>query len=230
MENPTLNDAEARILGVLIEKAFTTPDQYPLSLNAIRNGCNQKSNREPVTNFVEAEIVAGLQGLVPKHFAGKVNEAGSRVEKFRHTAREALHVDDGEIAILAELLVRGPQAQGELRGRVHRMVPTPTLPDLRARLETLIAKGLVERVAPVHGSRATRYAQLLSPGLHATEPAPATAPPEAPAVVVPSTPAAPAPSPSTASAPRGLEARVETLEQELKDLRETVAGLLSELS
>ena len=225
MDHPKLNDVEARILGVLIEKAFTTPNQYPLSLNAIRNGCNQKSNREPVTDFVDAEVVVGLQGLVPKHLAGKVIEAGSRVEKFRHTAREGLRADDGEIAILAELLMRGPQPQGELRGRVHRMVPTPTLPDLQARLEALIAKGLVERVAPAPGSRAMRYAQLLSPSLHATEPAPAAAPPEPRAVVA--TPAAL--SPRAASAPGGLESRMEAIEPELKDLREKVAELLSVL-
>ena len=121
--------------------------------------------------------------------------------------------------------MRGPQPQGELRGRVHRMVPTPTLPDLQARLEALIAKGLVERVAPAPGSRAMRYAQLLSPSLHATEPAPATAPPE-PRAVVP-TPAAP--SPGAASASGGLESRIEAIEHELKDLREKVAELLAAL-
>jgi len=224
MDHPKLNDVEARILGVLIEKAFTTPNQYPLSLNAIRNGCNQKSNREPVTDFVDAEVVVGLQGLVPKHLAGKVIEAGSRVEKFRHTAKEGLRAEDGEIAILAELLMRGPQPQGELRGRVHRMVPTPTLPDLQARLEALIAKGLVERVAPAPGSRTMRYAQLLSPSLHATEPAPAAAPL---AAVAASPPAALAPRASSAS--RGLESRIEAIEHELKDLREKVAELLSAL-
>jgi len=229
MTKPTLNDVEARILGVLIEKAFTTPDQYPLSLNAIRTGCNQKSNRDPQVDFVEAEVVVGLQGLVPKHCAGKVHEAGSRVEKYRHTAGNALGVEPGELAVLAELLMRGPQTQGELRARVHRMVPTPTLPELQARLESLQAKGLVESVAPLPGSRAGRHAQRLSPGLHATEPAPATGTPVAPAPRA--NPASAAPDRQSSMEPNSvLERRVETLENEVKDLRAQLEGLLSELS
>ena len=226
MSHPTLNDVEARVLGVLVEKAFTTPDHYPLSLNAIRVGCNQKSNRDPVTSYVEAEVVVGLQGLVPKHLAGKVMEAGSRVEKFRHTAKEGLRLDDGELAVLAELLMRGPQAQGELRARVHRMVPTATLPELQARLDALGEKGLVERIAPAPGSRAPRFLQLLSPGLHDVEPRAG-----APAAATPSDPAASSAVSESAgaSAPLGLEARVAEVERELAALRETVEGLLEEL-
>ena len=224
MDHPTLNDAEARILGVLIEKAFTTPGQYPLSLNGLLSGCNQKSNRDPVTNFVEAEIVVGLQGLVPKHLAGKVSESGSRVDKYKHSAKERLGVGDGELAILAELLMRGPQAQGELRSRVHRMVETPSLDDLRARLDTLIERGLVERVAPLPGSRATRFAQCLSPGLHAAEPAPSAA--------VPTPPPSAAPDETRAATPTGtsLESRVDALEREVRELRNTLATLIGEPS
>lgn len=225
MDKPILNDVEARILGVLIEKAFTTPDQYPLSMNAIRNGCNQKSNRDPVVDFVEAEVVVGLQGLVPKHFAGRVGAAGSRVEKFQHSAKERLGADDGEIAILAELMMRGPQAQGELRARVNRMVPTANLAELQERLDSLMTKGLIERVAPVAGSRATRYGHRLGAGSVTAADSATPAGSAAPSPISAATTTA---APITA-APAGLEARVETLERELRTLRQTVETLIADL-
>jgi len=230
MEHPRLNDAEARILGVLVEKSFTTPDQYPLSLNALRNGCNQKSNRDPVTSFVEAEVTVGLQGLVPKHLAGKVMEAGSRVEKFRHTANQALGVNARQLAVLAELLMRGPQAQGELRARVHRMVATATLPELQEAIDALIAAGLAQRVAPLPGSRAARYAQCLCPGLHAgAEPAAAVAAPSssAPARAEASAPPSIASTPEAPEASSALELRVAALEREVAELRESLDELLT---
>ena len=118
-----LNAHEARVLGVLIEKCLTTPDQYPLSLNAATNGCNQKSNRNPMVDFSEAEVTVAITGLQYKHLAGASTPAGSRVEKYRHNAGAHFKIDDRDMAVLAELLIRGPQSPGELRTRANRMRP-----------------------------------------------------------------------------------------------------------
>lgn len=219
-ELPVLNEHEARVLGVLIEKAMTTPDQYPLSLNAATNGANQKSNRHPQVDWLEAEVDVALQGLQIKGLAGLVASAGSRVEKYRHNGRERLGLDDPGLAILAELLMRGPQTAGELRGRAHRMSPIPTLGELERHVEGLIERGLVRRVPPARGSRAGRFAQCLAPDLHpldSGEPAPgggdATRARE---------PRAPAGSP-------GLAERVGALEREVAELRGVLEGLVAEL-
>ncbi len=177
-ELPKLNDAEARVLGVLIEKALTTPDQYPLSINATLNGCNQKSNREPVTSFVEAEVVVALQGLVPKALAGRVMSAGSRVERFRHSANQALDLDDAHLAVLAELLLRGPQTASELRARVQRMAPTPDLAALVERVDQLRTRGMLRDVAAAPGSRTPRVMQVLAPDLHRVDDAVAAPQPQ----------------------------------------------------
>jgi hypothetical protein len=206
-----LNAHEARLLGVLIEKALTTPEQYPLSLNAAANGANQKNNRFPVTDYSEAEVHVALQGLVMKHLAGHVAPAGARVDKYRHTANEALGLDDAHLAVLAELLMRGPQQPGELRARVERMVPTPTLEALQQRLATLIERGFVRRLDPSPGSRAERYVQLVAPGLHPVDSI---------------QPAAPAPR---AAPPLDLGARVLALEGEVAALRKELAELKAQL-
>ena len=106
MSDPiVLNDAEARVLGVLIEKQHTTPDNYPLTLNALGAGCSQKSNRDPVQVFTESEVVVALQGLLAKHLAHKVAQSSARVEKWGHGAREALGLERAELSVLAELLL-----------------------------------------------------------------------------------------------------------------------------
>ena len=199
-----LNGHEARLLGVLIEKQMTTPEGYPLSIHAASAGCNQKSNRDPVVEWSEAEVIVGLQGLVMKHLAGRTVPMGSRVEKFHHNARPALDLDDAGLAVLAELLMRGPQTPGELRTRASRMAPIDSLEKLSAVLYRLIEKGYVRRIDPAPGSRAERYVQLLSPGLH---------PLDAPAA------AAPARAESAPRAP-GLEARVAELERQVAELRQ----------
>jgi uncharacterized protein YceH (UPF0502 family) len=206
-----LNGHEARLLGVLIEKALTTPDQYPLSLNAATNGCNQKNNRWPVADYTEAEVHVAMQGLVMKHFAGRVVSAGSRVDKYRHSAGEALSLDDAHLAILAELLMRGPQQPGELRGRVDRMAPTPTLEALQARLAKLMEKGYAKRLPALPGERAERYVQLLSPDAH---------PLDQPGPVAHTARSAPAPD---------LEARVLALETKVGDLSAKIERLVQQL-
>jgi uncharacterized protein YceH (UPF0502 family) len=171
---PSLNAHEARLLGVLIEKSLTTPEQYPLSSNAATAGANQKSNRDPVVDYSEAEVHVALQGLMAKLLAGRVTPAGSRVEKYRHNAKEVLKLDDAGLAIVAELLMRGPQTQGELRGRASRMATLPTLEDAGRKLAELAERELVRSLEPAPGSRAERWVQLLAPDLHPLDrPAPA---------------------------------------------------------
>jgi hypothetical protein len=215
-----LIDVEARVLGVLVEKAFTTPEQYPLSLNAATVGSNQKSNRDPVTRYQEAEVLVALDGLVQKGLAGRVRQAASRVEKFRHSAQGALDLGDAELAVLVELLLRGPQSPGELRGRVRRMVPIETLEELAALLERLRGRGLVERLAPSPGTRAERYVQLLAPGLHPVDAASAPAESATRGAERASAPAAPRPS---------VEGRVEALERRVDDLSSKLDALVAEL-
>ena len=219
----SLNSHEARVLGVLIEKAYTTPDQYPLSLNGATNGCNQKSNRDPKVDFSEAEVRIALQGLRMKGLAGGAVLAGSRVEKFRHNAKEILKVGERAVAVMAELMLRGPQTAGELRTRAKRMRDIPSLEDLSEVLDELQTAGFVREVP---GGRATKYAQLLCPQLH-----PDGAPVSEPALE-------PAPSavgegpvrPSASPSPDGqLTERVAALETEVSELKAAVKKLVEEL-
>ena len=161
-----LDPIEARVFGVLIEKALTTPDQYPLTLNATTNGANQKSNRDPVLSLDEAEIDGALRRLEEKYMARKVFPGNSRVEKYCHNGKDALGLDAAGLAILSELLMRGPQTPGELRSRAGRMTPIESLDQLTSILGMLIEREYVRRLPPTPGSRAERYVQLLSPDLH----------------------------------------------------------------
>ena len=133
---------ERRIAGVLIEKAKTTPDSYPLSLNALTTGCNQKSNRSPQMTLDADDVEEAIENLRTKGAVGVI-QGGGRVVKYRHYMRDWLAVDGTELAVVAELLLRGPQTVGELRGRAARMAPISDLGALRPVLESLTAKGLV---------------------------------------------------------------------------------------
>jgi uncharacterized protein YceH (UPF0502 family) len=171
-----LTTEEGRVLGVLIEKGFTTPEQYPLSLNGLTAGCNQKSNRDPVLNLAEERVFDAVEGLREKQIAVRVDQMGSRVHKYRHNAGEILRCRAGEIAVEAELLLRGPQTLGELRGRASRMHPLATIEDVKQMLRGLMEREepLVRELPPSPGSRAERYAQLLCP--QSLPPAPAPSP------------------------------------------------------
>jgi len=205
-----LNSHEARVLGVLIEKELTTPDGYPLSINATVMGCNQKSNRDPVSDYSEAEAVVALTGLMAKHLVGRSMPAGSRVEKYRHTAREALGISAAECAVLAELLMRGPQQPGELRARASRMTPLATQEELAGVLATLSQKGLARNLGRRAGERAERWGQTLAPE---AQPAETSAAPEAAA-----------PSTTTPARP-ALEQRLAELEERVAALERTLADL-----
>jgi uncharacterized protein len=170
-----LTPNEARLFGVLIEKAFATPEQYPLTLNAVINGANQKTNREPVMTLSEEETLLGLEGLVTKHLVRRVFPENSRVEKYSHRGGEMLVLPAESLAVLAELLLRGPQTPGEIRARASRMRPMGTVEELMNALAPAIERGYMTRLAPAPGSRAERYGQLLCPQAHVTTAATAVA-------------------------------------------------------
>ena len=168
----SLNPDESRVLGVLIEKATTTPEQYPLSVNAVTNGANQKNNRDPVRTMTEIECFDATESLRAKGLVARVDQMGSRVPKFRHLAGEVLQARTSELAILAELLLRGPQTLGEIRGRASRMAPLESLEVVQNLLNALMTRPepLVRELPPLPGSRAVRYAQLLSDEQPAIQP------------------------------------------------------------
>lgn len=206
-----LDPYEARLFGVLIEKGLTTPEQYPLSINAAMSGANQKNNRDPVLSLDEEQVTMALERLVQKYLARKVFPANSRVEKYCHNGKDGLGLDIQELAILAELLMRGPQTAGELRGRASRMQPIESLDRLMAILTPLIERGFVKRIPPAPGSRTERYVQLLSPGLH-----PLDAPSPAYASVSDESTELTAPVGSLAARLTALEADVERLRQQCR--------------
>jgi len=159
---PVLDVNERRVLGVLVEKAKTTPDTYPLSLNALVTGCNQKSNRDPLLDLNEDDVEQALAGVQQKGLAIKIT--GGRVVRWRHNLYEAWRLSKVELAVIAELLLRGPQTEGELRGRASRMEAIADLDALRAMLRPLMGRGLVVYLSP-QGRRGT----LLTHGFHAPE-------------------------------------------------------------
>lgn len=209
-----LTPQECRVLGVLIEKAHTTPVQYPLTLNALLTGANQKSNREPVLELSDEQVLKGLDGLRAKGLIREIMLSGSRVEKFRHTAREALEVSTSELVILAELLLRGPQTAGELRGRASRMHPIESLEAVTNVLDHLAKRPepYVRRLPPAPGSRAERFAQLLCPDLHPLEATEAGAAGATGAPLEPS-----------------RDRRLECLEAEVREVKEAIRRLAASL-
>jgi uncharacterized protein len=159
---PLLNEIEARVLGALIEKEITTPDYYPLSMNALLNSCNQKSNREPVTEFDEDTVRQALHGLDDKNLAGAVRGYDSRVTKYEHRFSEAYNFGRREVAVLCVLLLRGPQTPGELRGRSDRLYSFDELSDVQTTLQKLIERDppLVKVLPRQPGTKESRYMHL----------------------------------------------------------------------
>jgi len=167
-----LSNVEVRILGALIEKDITTPDYYPLSLNALINACNQKSNRDPVMNLEEEAVREALLSLNQKGLAGTVSSADSRVPKYEHRLQEAFNLPRAETAILCVLLLRGAQTPGELRGRSERMHRFEELSDVHSALQRLIQRDppLVRMLPRQPGTKEARYAHLLSGDVELAEP------------------------------------------------------------
>jgi uncharacterized protein YceH (UPF0502 family) len=172
-----LNSAEARVLGALVEKDITTPDYYPLSLNALINACNQKNNREPVTNFDEETVRLALRNLSDKQLAGMARGADGRVAKYEHHLQEVFNFTRPETAILCVLLLRGPQTPGELRGRGERMHRFEDLDEVLSGLQQLMRRDppLAKALGRRPGTKEIRYAHLLSGDVEAWEPPSETA-------------------------------------------------------
>jgi uncharacterized protein len=193
---------EIRVLGCLIEKQRTTPDVYPLSLNALRLACNQSTNREPVVEYDEPTIRTALDGLARRGWARLASGPGSRAVKFRHLLDEALDLGEAEISLLAVLMLRGPQTPGELKQRTERLRRFADRDELEHTLAALAERELVERLPRRPGQKEERYAHLLGESG------------EAPADIAP--------------APAGDD-RLAALEDAVAELREEVAALRAEL-
>jgi uncharacterized protein YceH (UPF0502 family) len=166
-----LSDVEVRVLGALIEKDITTPDYYPLSLNALVNACNQKNNRDPVMALDEDAVRAALDSLQVQRLAGPASGADSRVTKYEHRLQEVFNFDRRVIAILCVLLLRGAQTPGELRGRAERLYRFEELEDVHATLDRLSQREppLVAVLPRQPGTKESRYMHLLSGNAHAVE-------------------------------------------------------------
>jgi uncharacterized protein len=164
-----LTPIEVRVLGALIEKDITTPDYYPLSLNALVNACNQKNNREPVMNLDESSVAESLATLQEKRLAGPAGGTDSRVTKYEHRLQEVFNFDRREIAVICVLLLRGAQTPGELRGRTERMYHFEGLDDVVATLDRLGQRqpALATVLARQPGTKESRYMHLFAGGVEA---------------------------------------------------------------
>jgi uncharacterized protein len=152
---------EIRVLGCLLEKQRTTPDAYPLTLNALRMACNQTTNRDPIVDYDEATIRDALRRLAERRWTRVASGAGSRAAKYRHLLDQALGLDDAELAAIAVLMLRGAQTPGELKQRSERLHSFAELSDLHATLHGLIDRGLVAALERRPGEKQGRYEQLL---------------------------------------------------------------------
>jgi uncharacterized protein len=221
-----LNAVEARVLGALMEKEATTPEYYPLSLNALVNACNQKNSREPAMQLGEDEVRLALHGLEDDGLVAAARGAESRVAKYEHRMQEAFNWTRGEAATMCVLLLRGPQTPGELRGRTERMHRFEELEDVAAVLQRLMQRDppLVAALARQPGTKEIRYTQLLTGPMDA---APAAASPEGDAGVHRTDGRRAAENPAAGS---GSEERVQRLEEDVARLREEVAQLKKDLA
>ncbi len=173
MDHP-LTDTEVRVLGSLIEKEITTPDYYPLSLNALVAACNQSSNRNPVVHFDESTVAQALDSLRDKKLIHQVDKSESRVTKYRHVLYEAMNMGRPAIGVMCVLMLRGPQTVGEIRTRSNRLYDFSSLEEVETTLNSLMSgePPLVARLPRQSGQKEVRYAHLLSGEMRLTEPEP----------------------------------------------------------
>jgi len=205
---------EIRVVGCLIEKQRTTPDVYPLTLNALRLACNQSTNRDPVVDYDENTIRGAIDCLVQRKWATLASWSNRRSMKYRHTLDGALGLDDPEIAVLDVLMLRGAQTPGELKGRTERLHRFAGMEDLNGTLERLIERQLAARLERRPGQREERYTHLLG-----SEDAPAAE----------ERPAAPRESPAQAPAPVEAPASADSVEQRFERIERQIAELRTEL-
>jgi uncharacterized protein YceH (UPF0502 family) len=213
-----LDAVEVRVLGCLIEKQRTTPDAYPLSLNALRLACNQSTNRDPVVHYDEESIRGALHRLGRRRYTRLASGHSSRAAKYRHLLDDELRLDREEQAVLAVLMLRGPQTPGELKQRTERMQPFSSIDDLNEVLTRLIDREMVAQLARRPGQKEERFAHRLSED--SDEPETVAAAPAA--VVVP-------PPPRRDERVEKLEGEVAALRAEVGELRAELAALRSEL-
>ena len=205
-----LTDVEVRVLGSLIEKEMTTPDYYPMSLNALTNACNQSSNREPVVHYDEATVAGAIESLRKRSLVRVVQQSGSRVFKYRHLVNETLGLVAKQAAVLDVLMLRGPQTLGELKTRASRLAAFESLDDVETALEQLISRTpspLAVRLERRAGQKEVRYGHVLAgePTFDALDTAESATP--------------------GGSGPD----RIATLQSEVEDLRKQVAELRNQL-
>jgi uncharacterized protein YceH (UPF0502 family) len=207
-----LNEAEVRVLGALVEKDITTPDYYPLSLNALINACNQKNNRDPVMSLDETTVRAAVSGLQDKGLAGTSSSADSRVTKYEHRLQEIFNFSRPETALLGVLLLRGPQTLGELRGRTERMYRFTALDEVQSALQRMIQRDppLVKVLPRQPGTKEARYMHLLAGTKEEWQPA--------------------AQAESGASIAPAMPDRMTQLEHQLSSLRDEIAAMREELA
>lgn len=240
-----LESQQRRVLGVLVEKAKTTPEAYPLSLNALRTGCNQKNNRSPLMQLEESHVEEALDAL-RKVGAVSVVQGGGRIDRYRHLAYEWLGVEKVELAVMAELLLRGAQTVGELRGRAARMEPIKGLSELQPTLDSLHAKGLIQYLTPPGRGGVVTHTLYLDREMEkvrreagvdassgdadpAPAPPPAPSPPSPPRQAAPLTVAAPAAS-TSANDIAPLRAQLDALRDELATVKRELDSARSELT
>jgi uncharacterized protein YceH (UPF0502 family) len=214
MNELQLTHNEIRTLGSLIEKDITTPDYYPLSLNALVNACNQKNNRDPVMNLDEDSVRQALGSLQEKRLAGPAGGADSRVTKYEHRLQEVFNFDRREIAVLCVLLLRGPQTPGELRSRTDRMYRFETLDDVQSTLQRLMDRQppLVRMLPRQPGTKESRYMHLFARD------------------TVPPSDYAPRATSDATPANTHDSARISILESEVSSLKKEIAELRQQLS
>lgn len=212
---------EIRVLGCLLEKQTTTPEAYPLTLNALRSACNQSTNREPVAQYDDATIRDALNRLGRRRWTRLASGPGSRAPKFRHLLDEALPMPTPARAVLTVLMLRGPQTPGELKQRADRLQPFPDLASVHAALDELIGRGLAQELVRRPGQKEERYGHRLDEETLGTErePAPAGTPPASPPTRAATRPAM-GPADDRLDA---LEAEVAALREELAELRESLS-------
>ncbi len=203
---------EIRVVGCLLEKQRTTPDAYPLSLNALRLACNQATNRDPVVQYDEATVVEALRRTALRGWTRLASGAGSRARKYRHLLDEALDADDAQLALLAVLMLRGPQTPGELKQRTERLHDFADLAALHDTLDRLIERGYVARLERRPGQKEERYEQLLGGNDDVSSVVTAVDEHDAPA----------SPASTVGS---GTEDRLARLERDLSELRDQVTRL-----
>jgi uncharacterized protein YceH (UPF0502 family) len=204
-----LNEVEARVIGSLIEKKLTTPDYYPLTLNALTNACNQISNRDPVVSYDEQTVLRALDALREKKLAYVFHGSESRVPKYGHLFAEAFDLAPPEVAVLCVLLLRGAQTPGEVRGRTGRLHEFASLSEVETTLHELSIKEprpLVVKLPRQTGSRESRYAHLLSGEVEIPE-------------------SEVSPRPASASKARGDDERIIRLEEEVRSLRQELTEM-----